>query len=115
MYLKEFLIEKIKTGINEFPCTTIQADETLDASCKIIPRYTIEVRVEERFVGLYDISMDKTVVVFTEIIHEVLKKWEITTNKVVGQTCDCATLMVGSEREFCLLLFLYIVIFINLS
>lgn len=56
--------EKIKTEIQDCHFISIQADETLDVSCKsemsVIFRYCIEDRIQERFIGFYDVSGDKT-------------------------------------------------------
>lgn len=106
------LNEKIKSELNEAPFVSIQADETLDVSCKsqmsIIFRYCVNDKIEERFVGFYDVSKDKTAVGLSEVIHRVLLDWEVNGQKVVSQTYDGAAVMAGRQggvqklvKQFC--------------
>ncbi|XP_026808786.1 zinc finger MYM-type protein 1-like [Rhopalosiphum maidis] len=55
--------------MNDLKCAnfvSIQADETTDVSCKsqmsIILRYVVDNNIEERFIGFFDVSKDKSAV-----------------------------------------------------
>lgn len=56
--------EKIQKEINVVRFVSIQADETTDVSVKaqlsIIVRYVYGKNIEERFMGFYDVSSDKS-------------------------------------------------------
>ncbi|KAJ4448834.1 hypothetical protein ANN_00225 [Periplaneta americana] len=115
------LNEKIKNEIEESSFVSVQADETLDVSCKsqmsIIFRYCIEDRIEERFVGFYDVYGDKTALGLSEVLRKVLSEWQIAGNKVVftaiidddclwdGDSQNCA---VGLKRHMDDPMFVYL-------
>ena len=104
--------DKIKSEIQECAFLSIQVDETLDVSCKsqlsIIFRYCIQGRIEERFIGFYDVSSDKSAAGLTGIIRMVLEEWDIDMNKVISQTYDGCSVMAGRQggvqslvKQFC--------------
>lgn len=106
------LNDKIKSEIGECSFISIQADETLDVSCKsqmsIIFRYCIKDKIQERFMGFYDVSKNKKAIGLSEIIRKVLNEWNVDLKKVICQTYDGASVMAGSEggvqkhvRQFC--------------
>ncbi|XP_026821268.1 zinc finger MYM-type protein 1-like [Rhopalosiphum maidis] len=72
--LKELKITNFKS---------IQADETTD--------------IEERFIGFFDVSKNKTAAGLSEVILNELSKWNIG-KKVVCQTYDGASVMAGEKN-----------------
>ena len=91
---------KITTEINEAEFISIQADDTTDVSVKsqlsIIVRYCLKNRVEERFIGFFNVSAEKTAKSVANVILEVIEKLGIQS-KLVCQTYDGATLMSGKH------------------
>lgn len=110
--LIEVVSDKIKSEIQECSFVSIQVDETLDVSCKsqlsIIFRYCVQDRIEERFVGFYDVSSDKSGAGLAGIIRTVLEEWNIDKNKVISQTYNGCLVMAGQQtgvqnivKQFC--------------
>lgn len=60
----------------------IQADETTDVSCKsqmsILFRYIVDNKIEERFIGFFDVSRDKSAFGLSEILLTSIKNWNIS-------------------------------------
>lgn len=52
--------------------------------------------MEERFIGFYDVSPNKSAKELSEIILKVLNDWE-ETDKIVSQTYDGASVMAGDH------------------
>ena len=94
--IQEYIREELETC--EF--VGIQADETLDVSCKsqmsIIFRFCTFEGVKERFIGFFDVSTNKNAKGFSEVIINVLNDWGVT-NKIVSQTYDGASVMAGDR------------------
>ncbi|XP_050066274.1 zinc finger MYM-type protein 1-like [Aphis gossypii] len=80
---------------------SIQTDETTDVSCQsqmsLIFRYIIDNKIEERFIGFFDVSKNKTAAGLSEVILNELSKWNIG-QKVVCQTYDGASVMAGEKN-----------------
>lgn len=80
---------------------SIQADETTDVSCRsqmsIIVRYTLDDKIEERFIGFFDVSKNKTATGLSEVILNEILKWNIS-KKLVCQTYDGASVMAGEKN-----------------
>ncbi|KAL4119885.1 hypothetical protein QTP88_012647 [Uroleucon formosanum] len=80
---------------------SIQADETTDVSCQsqmsLIFRYIIDNKIEERFIGFFDVSKNKTAASLSEVILNAFSKWNIG-QKVVCQTYDGASVMAGEKN-----------------
>ncbi|XP_025425451.1 zinc finger MYM-type protein 1-like [Sipha flava] len=80
---------------------SIQADETTDVSCQsqmsLIFRYILDNKIEERFIGFFDVSKNKTAAGLSEVILNELSKWNIG-KKVVYQTYDGASVMAGEKN-----------------
>lgn len=92
--------ERIKEELHSCEFVSVQADETLDVSCKtqmsIILRFCTQDGPKERFIGFYDVSKDKTAVGLSEVIIHELNAREIT-DKIVSQTYDGASVMAGDR------------------
>lgn len=105
------LIESVNDVINEYimdeihKCRflSIQADETTDVSNKaqlsVILRYVnIETAtIEERFMGFYDVSANKTAGGISSVLLNLLQKWQIPAEKLICQTYDGASVMAGQH------------------
>lgn len=93
--------ENIVRELSEAEFVSIQADETTDVSIKaqlsLIVRYVHGVLVQERFLGFYDVSADKSAQGLATKIIDVLKECNIS-NKVICQTYDGASVMAGRHR-----------------
>jgi hypothetical protein len=80
---------------------SIQADETTDVSCKsqmiIILRYVVDNNIEERFIGFFDVSKDKSAVGLSNILLAEITKWNIN-DKIICQTYDGAAVMAGKQN-----------------
>ncbi|XP_060846373.1 zinc finger MYM-type protein 1-like [Rhopalosiphum padi] len=76
-------------------------DETTDVSCKsqmsIIFRYVVDNKIEERFIGFFDVSKDKSAFGLSEILLTEIKNWNIG-DKLVCQTYDGAAVMAGQKN-----------------
>lgn len=95
------LQEIIKREIDQAQFISVQADDTTDVSCKsqlsIILRYAIEDRIEERFIGFFDVSKDKTAESLSTVILDNLKLWNVGS-KLVCQTYDGASVFGGEHK-----------------
>lgn len=87
--------------LNKTKFVSIQAAETTDVSWKsqmsIILRYLVDQNIEERFVGFFDVSKDKTALDLSTILLEQIKKWN-TNDKIISQTYDGAAVMAGLQN-----------------
>lgn len=94
------LNEQIQREMKEACFVSVQADETLDVSCKsqlsIIFWYCIADRAGERFIGFLYVSTGKTAKCLSEIILNVLKEWDINS-KLVSQAYDGAVVMAAKK------------------
>ncbi|XP_066990910.2 zinc finger MYM-type protein 1 [Anabrus simplex] len=94
--------EQIRSEINNATFVSIQADETTDVSVKaqlsIIARFVLGKNVEERFMGFYDVSGDKSAEGMSKKIITVLEKYNMQ-EKLVCQTYDGALVMAGCYGE----------------
>ncbi|XP_050066556.1 zinc finger MYM-type protein 1-like [Aphis gossypii] len=92
---------KISNELQKANCISIQADETTDVSCKsqmsIIFRYVVDNKIEERFIGFFDVSKDKSAFSLSEILLTEIKNWNIG-DKLVCQTYDEAAVMAGQKN-----------------
>lgn len=90
--------EKIRKEINEAKFVSIQADETTDVSTKaqlsIIVRYVNDKNTEERFMGFYDVSSDKSAEGISNKIFAVIEEYNMG-DKLICQTYDGASVMAG--------------------
>ncbi|XP_060846566.1 zinc finger MYM-type protein 1-like [Rhopalosiphum padi] len=99
------ITDVINTKImNDLKCAnfvSIQADETTDVSCKsqmsIILRYVVDNNIEERFIGFFDVSKDKSAVGLSNILLAEITKWNIN-DKIICQTYDGAAVMAGNQN-----------------
>lgn len=91
--------ERIQKELDSAEFVAVQADETLDVSCKsqmsIIFRYcTVNDSVQERFIGFFDVSKDKTAHGLATVILNVMKDSKVD-KKLICQTYDGASVMAG--------------------
>ncbi|KAF2884201.1 hypothetical protein ILUMI_21983 [Ignelater luminosus] len=88
--VKCVLDERITNKLEESLFVSVQADETLDVSCKsqmsLIVRYCVKGRIEERFIVFYDVSKDKTAKGLSNVIINVLTEWNVI-NKTDIRRC----------------------------
>ncbi|XP_022161669.1 zinc finger MYM-type protein 1-like isoform X2 [Myzus persicae] len=96
--ITEVVNMQIMNELNKAKFVSVQVDETTDVSCKsqisIIFRYVIDNNIEERFIGFFDVSIDKTALELSNILLEQIQKWNIG-NKIICQTYDGAAVMAG--------------------
>ncbi|XP_016661890.1 zinc finger MYM-type protein 1-like [Acyrthosiphon pisum] len=96
--ITEVVNMQIMNELNKVKFISVQVDETTDVSCKsqisIIFRYVIDNNIEERFIGFFDVSIDKTAYELSNILLEQIKKWNIS-DKFICQTYDGAAVMAG--------------------
>ena len=82
--------DRIKAELDSCDFIGIQADETLDVSSRfqfiLIFRFCSKEGPIERFIGFYDVSVDKTASGISELIVDVLKKWGVTEKVAVSYT-----------------------------
>ncbi|KAF2895901.1 hypothetical protein ILUMI_10273 [Ignelater luminosus] len=87
--VERVLDKHIENELEEGLFVFVQADKTLDVSCKsqmsLIVRYCVKDRVKERFIGFYDVSKDKTAKGLSNVIINVLTEWNVI-NKIVRHT-----------------------------
>lgn len=99
--ITEVVNMEIMYELNKAKFVSIQADETTDVSCKshmsVILRYVIESNIEERFIGFFDVSKDKTALGLSYILLGEIKKWNIT-DRIICQTYDGAAVMAGQQK-----------------
>ncbi|KAE9523304.1 hypothetical protein AGLY_016252 [Aphis glycines] len=92
---------KISNELKKANFISIQADETTDVSCKsqmsIIFRYVVDNKIEERFIGFFDVSKDKSAFGLSEILLTEIKNWYIG-GKLMCQTYDGAAVMAGQKN-----------------
>lgn len=95
------LNSKILKEIKSASFVSVQANETTDVSCRsqmsLIFRYVIDQNIIERFIGIFDVSKDKTASGLAAVINAEIIKWEIG-NKIVSQTYDGASVMAGGKN-----------------
>ncbi|KAL4085210.1 hypothetical protein QTP88_027069 [Uroleucon formosanum] len=88
------LNSKILKEIKSASFVSVQANETTDVSCRsqmsLIFRYVIDQNIIERFIGIFDVSKDKTASGLAGVINAEIIKWEIG-NKIVSQAYDGAS------------------------
>lgn len=98
--ISEVVNIKIMKELNSAKFVSIQVDETT-VSCKllmsIILRYVVDSSIEERFIGLFDVSKSKNVSELSSILLDEIKKWNIS-DKIVCQTYDGAAVMAGQQN-----------------
>ena len=91
--------ETIQKELDLAEFVSVQVDETLDVSCKpqmsIIFRYCVNDSVQERFVGFFDVSKDKTTDGLSTFILNVMKDSKVD-KKLICQSYDGASVMAGS-------------------
>ncbi|XP_026819140.1 zinc finger MYM-type protein 1-like [Rhopalosiphum maidis] len=92
---------KISNELQKANFISIRADKTTDVSCKsqmsIIFRYVVDNKIEERFIGFFDVSKDKSAFGLSEILLTEIKNWNIG-DKLVCQTYDGAAVMAGQKN-----------------
>lgn len=93
---------KISNELQKANFISIQADKTTDVSCKsqmiIIFRYVVDNKIEERFIGFFDVSKDKTTFNLSEIVLTEIINWNIG-DKLVYQTYDGVAVMAGQKKS----------------
>lgn len=93
--------EVVNTKIKNAKFVSIQADETTDVSCKtqisIILRYVVDNNIEERFIGFFDVSKDKSTDSLSNILLAERNKWNIS-DQIFCQTYDGAAVMAGPKN-----------------
>lgn len=115
---------QIMNELNKVKFVSVQIDETTDVSYKsqisINFRYVIDNNIEERFIGFFDVSIDKTALELSNILLEQIKKWNIS-DKIICQTYDGVAVMAGKvisvpaiiKNTYPNAMFIHIVILIN--
>lgn len=63
----------------------------------IIFRYVVDNKIEERFIGLFDVSKDKSAFGLSEILLTEIKNWNIG-DKLVCHTYNRAAVMAGQKN-----------------
>ena len=80
----------------------MQADKTTDcamhAQLSIIVRYVTDCKINERFLGFYDVSVDKSASRLADVIENVLNSFSDAKAKLVSQTYDGAAVMAGERN-----------------
>lgn len=101
--INEIINQYILDEINKSEFLSIQADETTDVSTKaqlsVIFRYvrTEACVIEERFMGFFDVSADKTAAGISNQLINVLQKYHIPADILISQTYDGASVMAGQH------------------
>lgn len=90
--------QRIKNEIQQVKFVSLQIDEASDATCKeylsIVIRYTLSGKPLERFLGFYPVVARDASSIF-EIVKSVLNDFNCDKQKIVGITCDGASVMSG--------------------
>lgn len=63
----------------------------------IILRYVVDNNIEERFIGFFDVSQDKSAVGLSNILLAEINKWNIN-DKIICQAYDGAAVMAGKQN-----------------
>nr|CAD7569859.1 unnamed protein product [Timema californicum] len=92
---------RVRQELESCEFLSVLVDETLDVSCRpqisVIFRYYREgTGIVERFVGFYDVLIDKTVMGLSQVALSVLKEWDVD-KKVISQTYDGSTSMTDDQ------------------
>jgi hypothetical protein len=94
-YLKEFIYNEISNAI----FFSVIADDTTDitehSQCTLTIRFVdSEAKVQERFLGFFDVSADRSAESLFEILKDPLSRFD-GKNKLVAQSYDGASVMAG--------------------
>ena len=96
------IADVIHTEIESAPFISVQADETTDcamhAQLSIIIRYVTGCKINERFLGFYDVSDDKSASRLADVIEIALNSFSDSKSKLVSQTYDGAAVMAGERN-----------------
>lgn len=94
--ISTFLKDRINFEIKNASFFAILADDTTDISakcqCAISVRYMYNTTLQERFLGFFDVSIDRTAGAMFELISSIIKDFDYK-NKMVGQCYDGASVM----------------------
>ncbi|VVC45313.1 Domain of unknown function DUF4371 [Cinara cedri] len=92
---------KIRNDLKSAKFVSIQADVTTHVSYKsqmsIILRYVVDKNIEERFIGFFDVSKDKSAVGLSNILLAEITNWNIN-DKIICQTYDGVAVMAGKQN-----------------
>ena len=96
------LANVIRTEVENAPFISVQADLTTDcathAQLSIIVRYLTECKIQERFLGFYDVNSDKSASRLADVIENALDSFTNAKTKLVCHTYDGAAVMVGERN-----------------
>jgi hypothetical protein len=96
--ISEVLIDEIKKEVHVSNFAAILLDESCDITCKsqlsTVLRYVLDGVVYERFVGLTDVSQDRTSEGLFKHVVSTVQEYKLK-DKLVGQTYDGASVMAG--------------------
>lgn len=92
------LMQKIYAEIHNATCFSWEIDETTDISCfsqmSVIYRFVHNGKVQERFLGFFNISDGRTATDIFNVLMQSFSKFNIE-KKLIGQTYDGAAVMAG--------------------
>lgn len=97
--IADHIKETIDNEIKEAEFFSLQVDDTTDISqksqCSVIVRFVSKKgNVEERFLGFFDLSSDRTAEAVFEAVQAVLEKF-VYCEKLIAQCYDGASVMAG--------------------
>ncbi|GBP09629.1 hypothetical protein EVAR_76609_1 [Eumeta japonica] len=91
---------KLNQKINFAKFVSVLADETPDISHReqmsVIYRYLTKTGIEERFVGFFDVTLERGADQLSQSILEVIDQFNCK-EKLVGQSYDGAAVMSGAQ------------------
>lgn len=95
----EVILKKIKHEINEASFVAIILDETTDIAnnsqlSKVVRYVTKQGEIKERFLGFFDVSMQRTALALNDIVQLIIDDLDCGS-KLVGQSYDGAAVMAG--------------------
>ncbi|GBP64379.1 Zinc finger MYM-type protein 1 [Eumeta japonica] len=98
--IAQVIRDEIKSEINFAKFVSVIADETPDISHReqmsVIFRYLTKTGIEERFVGFFDVTLERGADQLSQSILEVIDQFNCK-EKLVGQSYDGAAVMSGAQ------------------
>ncbi|GBP47706.1 Zinc finger MYM-type protein 1 [Eumeta japonica] len=98
--IAQVIRDEIKSEINFAKFVSVIADETPDISHReqmsVIFRYLTKTGIEERFVGFFDVTLERGADQLSQSILEIIDQFNCK-EKLVGQSYDGAAVMSGAQ------------------
>ncbi|GBP77619.1 Zinc finger MYM-type protein 1 [Eumeta japonica] len=98
--IAQVIRDEIKSEINFAKFVSVIADETSDISHReqmsVIFRYLTKTGIEERFVGFFDVTLERGADQLWQSILEIIDQFNYK-EKLVGQSYDGAAVMSGAQ------------------